>query len=244
MQFLAEHAHEDVADAAGARGGEHVDRPGGVVLRRGRGRNGQRPSKKQEIDKSPHREPPSPVVFSRPRSSLDHSVGARTSCLMMPLHAEVPAPMRHGGAFDQLRRPEIADDQHRHCQKDRRRERHKAERLAKRRERKGDRKRQTAQRRGHKNAMRSALPERFAAADDEDDRICVAIDSRNQRSGIPPASAWNTNSRSAKVSTSNSDESGPITSVKRRSSRHVPDLRLRDRLRHRRVEGNADLERS
>ena len=32
VQFLAEHAHEDVADAAGARGGEHVDRLARVVV--------------------------------------------------------------------------------------------------------------------------------------------------------------------------------------------------------------------
>jgi len=91
---------------------------------------------------------------------------------MTPLrmYAEVPAPMRHGGAFEQLRRPEIANDEHRHSQQDRRRERHKAERLAKRREREGDRKRQSAQRRGHENAMRPALPEWFAAANEEDDQ--------------------------------------------------------------------------
>src|SRR5262245_56808019 len=35
VHLLAEHAHEDVADAAGARGGDHVDRLVGVVLRRG-----------------------------------------------------------------------------------------------------------------------------------------------------------------------------------------------------------------
>jgi hypothetical protein len=36
VQFLAEHAHEDIADAAGARGGEHVDRLARVIVGTGR----------------------------------------------------------------------------------------------------------------------------------------------------------------------------------------------------------------
>src|SRR4029078_1594306 len=122
--------------------------------------------------------------FSSPRA-LDHRIQVRTSYLMTPLrmYAEVPAPMRHGGAFEQLRRPEIANDEHRHSQQDRRRERHKAERLAKRREREGDRKRQSAQRRGHENAMRPALPEWFAAANEEDDQD-LCRDGFNETRGL------------------------------------------------------------
>ena len=44
-QRVVEHAHEDVADAAGARGGEDVDRPVGIDRRPGRRAAGQQGQK-------------------------------------------------------------------------------------------------------------------------------------------------------------------------------------------------------
>ncbi len=54
VHFLAEHAHEDVADAAGARGGEHVDRAGRVVVGEGGRRAARQRRRRSSCDIRSH----------------------------------------------------------------------------------------------------------------------------------------------------------------------------------------------